>query len=984
MQSRSVLRNVVQPKPNFGQLPTSPASDPEADPSAAGEYYQESELETQYGILVDNAPVALSMFDDQMRYMVANRLWIEEFGLQHVQPIIGRSQYEVFPGLHAGWRQVYERALQGHVVRSEHDAISGQDGQPIVYRWEVRPWRRKQDASIGGLMVSCEKFTAGLGPVSGDKAMPAAPGAEAVQEPKDLAFQSLLPIVILNGEGIIVHANDAAVGIALSRGVREGASFYWDAFGDGWDHTALRERTLASIQKLTQEPGLQYQTLITSNGTQQRDESNASPALPAQWALSRTTAESGEARFVAVAMLGASLPLIEKPKPAVVQVAAPDPAVLAAAAADAALVKELQEKLNRARQEVTVMRDAEQAFARREGRQRAVLEALACGLLVLDERGMPIYHNENVAQLLGRGIQRGESAEQWLMQACPTDAHKQKVSGIWSQDIWSRQLTRVLSLVTSDGMLKELEFRPVNLNGGGVLVSIQDVTDQCRIEDLLQATEAKFRVLLQESPTGILLVDKGGAVFEVNPVAEDMIGRAKTDLRRMLIDEWLSPESAAARKEALRAMRDEGRRSAALDIQIHHSSGALRAAHLRIALVNDPDGQTHCTLHFLQPAAVPVPAAPAAPMMPPPGFANVADEVHEAFAPWPAEPEVSEPRITVRWLLQTDQSGRVATWSNDAKDVFGFESAEIVGSGLHTVFRPSDPTGFYGSLQDRAAIPEDAVTWSFYGKEGRRGSGRFFVKSAGEGGYAVDVFEEHVVPGEVVQNSSARSTPPARTHLLKPSHLWPVADLDREKLLLSETHHRIKNHLQIISSMLNLQLNSLIDEGARSALRSSQNRVRSIAALHQHLHQLVLGEGPGFEEFAKGLADRLRECYEVPAEQVAVHFQIAPGNLQQEWMMPLALILNETLSNAFEHAFPNGRRGWVAVRLSLDDGKGEFEVSDNGIGLPAGFDTATAPGLGLKILGVFVEQMRGELRLSGEPERGTKFNLRFPMADIDN
>ena len=327
----------------------------------------ESELETQYAILVENAPVALSMFDDQMRYMVANRLWIEEFGLQHVQPIIGRSQYEIFPGLHSGWRQVYERALQGHVVRSEHDAISGQDGKPIVYRWEVRPWRRKQDASIGGLMVSCEKFTSGLGPVGATSDTTAAPVAAPAQEPTDLAFQSLLPIAILNAEGVIVHANDAAVGIALSRGVREGASFYWDAFGDGWDHTALRERTLASIRKLTQEPGVQYQTLITSNGAQPGEDPNATPALPAQWALSRTTAESGQARFVAVAMLGASLPAVEKPKPAVVQVAAPDPAVLAAAAADAALVKELQEKLNRARQEVTVMRDAEQAFARREG-----------------------------------------------------------------------------------------------------------------------------------------------------------------------------------------------------------------------------------------------------------------------------------------------------------------------------------------------------------------------------------------------------------------------------------------------------------------------------------------------------------------------------------------------------------------------------------------------------------------------------------------
>ena len=100
--------------------------------------------------------------------------------------------------------------------------------------------------------------------------------------------------------------------------------------------------------------------------------------------------------------------------------------------------------------------------------------------------------------------------------------------------------------------------------------------------------------------------------------------------------------------------------------------------------------------------------------------------------------------------------------------------------------------------------------------------------------------------------------------------------------------------------------------------------------------------------------------------------------------MPLALILNETLSNAFEHAFPDSRRGSVTVRLTLGDGTGEFDVSDDGIGLPEGFDPAIAPGLGLKILGVFADQMRGELKLSGDPEGGTKFNLRFPMAHVDN
>lgn len=981
MSSHSVLRNVIQPKSISDQPSTAPPIVAVEPQTASALSHKDNDLETQLGILVENAPIALSMFDDQMRYIVANRIWIEEFGLQHVQPLIGRSQYEIFPGLHPGWRQVYDRALQGHVVRSEHDAISGHDGKPIVYRWEVRPWRKKLDASVGGLMVICEKFAAGLGPASTEteKIVPHAAGA--ADPASALLFQSSLPIVILDETGVVIMANDAAVGISLSRGIREGESFYWEAFSEGYDHASLKEQTLASISRLLQDSAPHHHTIVTQTITRSFGDNDEPASLPTRWMLSKIASSANKPRFMAIAMPGLSPFDVERQKKTTSEAASPPTTSASSESSlDADVLHELQDKLNATRQEVAVLREAEQAFAKREGRQRAVLEALACGLVVLDERGMPIYHNQHITSLLGHGIQRGESVEQWLMQACPTEAHKKKVAGVWAQDVWSRQLVRILSLVTADGLLKELEFRPVPLNGGGVLVSIQDVTDQCRIEDILQSTEAKLRVLVQDSPAGIVLVDKGGAIFEVNPVAEEMTGHSKAALRRLLLDEWLTPDSAAARKEALRLMRDEGRRSASLDVQILRANGSLLPANLRITLVNDADRQPHCTVHFLQSVGA-VSSESHASTVRHDGHVGQPDVSRDAAI---AIEEDGQPTITVRWLLQTDQSGRVATWSADAQEVFGFDAAEITGNWLHGLFRPSDPTGFYAALQERVLIPDEAVAWGFFGKGSRRGTARFFVKSAGEGGNAIDLFEEQVTPAAMKKGSQSSNSVLPRTHIIKPSQLWPVADLDREKLLLSETHHRIKNHLQIISSMLNLQLNSLVDLAARAALRSSQNRVRSIAALHQHLYQLALGEGPGFDEFAKGLSQRLRECYEVPEEQVAMRLEITARHLQQEWMMPLALILNETLSNAFEHAFPENRRGNVTVRLALEDGTGVFEVCDDGVGLPEGFDPTIAPGLGLKILGVFADQMRGELKLSGDPEKGTKFNLRFPMAHVDN
>ena len=129
MSQASVLQSVIQPKP--------PALPPSVRPLMKGAALLDDEvigndpeeLDALLGVLVENAPVAMAMFDRHMHYLLANRQWIVDFGLQDAVPLVGRSQFDVFPHLHSGWRSVYDRALQGHVVRSEHDVTQGPDGE---------------------------------------------------------------------------------------------------------------------------------------------------------------------------------------------------------------------------------------------------------------------------------------------------------------------------------------------------------------------------------------------------------------------------------------------------------------------------------------------------------------------------------------------------------------------------------------------------------------------------------------------------------------------------------------------------------------------------------------------------------------------------------------------------------------------------------------------------------------------------------------
>jgi len=247
---------------------------------------------------------------------------------------------------------------------------------------------------------------------------------------------------------------------------------------------------------------------------------------------------------------------------------------------------------------------------------------------------------------------------------------------------------------------------------------------------------------------------------------------------------------------------------------------------------------------------------------------------------------------------------------------------------------------------------------------------------------AAEIVEAADLPPQ--QQSTRPSTVPLAFQVVSPSsQRWPVVDLEREKLLLTETHHRIKNHLQIISSLLNMQINGVSDQNAREALRSSQNRVRAIAALHQHLYQIALGRGDTFSDFTRDLVSHLRECYATTADQISVRLEIQEGPVQPEWLMPLALTLNEALSNAFEHAFLHGRQGQITATLGYVQSCGELTITDDGLGLPTGFNPSEAPGLGLKILAVFAEQMRGQLFVQGSPDVGTEVKLRFPLANAE-
>ncbi len=181
-------------------------------------------------------------------------------------------------------------------------------------------------------------------------------------------------------------------------------------------------------------------------------------------------------------------------------------------------------------------------------------------------------------------------------------------------------------------------------------------------------------------------------------------------------------------------------------------------------------------------------------------------------------------------------------------------------------------------------------------------------------------------------------------------------------VLLREVHHRVKNNLQTISSLLNMQAEMLPDISAYQALRDGQRRVHSMALIHEQMYGDKDMDHVDFGEYAQRLTRDLVESFGAAAERVRLRFALQPVSLAMDQMIPCGLILNELVTNALKYAFPRDRAGEILIGLACADGRAvTLTVCDNGVGLPPDVETRHPTSLGTRIVEILTKQLGGTL-----------------------
>ena len=203
--------------------------------------------------------------------------------------------------------------------------------------------------------------------------------------------------------------------------------------------------------------------------------------------------------------------------------------------------------------------------------------------------------------------------------------------------------------------------------------------------------------------------------------------------------------------------------------------------------------------------------------------------------------------------------------------------------------------------------------------------------------------------------------------------------LREKEAMLKEIHHRVKNNLQIVSSLLSLQAEKVKDLVVFDGLRESQNRVRSMALVHETLYSGNLGR-IDLSEYLHALCRHLFRSYGVDYSLVRLVLNISNTSLDLERAIPVGLIINELVSNSLKYAFPDGGPGQVEIEfLKHETGHLSLVVSDDGIGMSESIDLEQLSSLGLQLVHDLVHQLAGSVKIS--LGIGTKFCITFPIHD---
>ena len=326
-------------------------------------------------------------------------------------------------------------------------------------------------------------------------------------------------------------------------------------------------------------------------------------------------------------------------------------------------------------------------------------------------------------------------------------------------------------------------------------------------------------------------------------------------------------------------------------------------------------------------------------------------------------------------IVVVDRAGAIVLVNTQTELLFGYPREELVGRPIEALvperYKRIHVEHREGYVANPKARPMGSAAMSLFGR--RRDGSEFPVEISLS---PIDTEEGELVAAAIRDISERKRV----ENQLRSS-------LREKEILLKEVHHRVKNNLQIVSSMLNLQMTQLAQaedpeigrDAALGLLKENQARVRSIALFHEKLYQSKDLAHVDLAEYLKGVTSGVFANYGVSPDDVDLSFEVEQLELGVDAAISCGLVVNELVSNALKYAFRGRAHGAVRVVLRREGSDVVLAVSDDGVGLPPGIDLRNPSTLGLKLVSVLTEQVGGTVTL--DAREGTRFVIRFDREE---
>jgi PAS domain S-box-containing protein len=479
----------------------------------------------------------------------------------------------------------------------------------------------------------------------------------------------------------------------------------------------------------------------------------------------------------------------------------------------------------------------------------------------------------------------------------------------------------------------EIGLNPIETEEGGkVLSAIVDISGRKRLEE-------RFRQVVESAPNAMVMIGPAGMIEMVNAQTERVFGYDRSELLgkpiEMLVPQRFRPNHPALRTAFFSSplSRPMG---AGRDLYGLKKDGSEFPVEIGLNPIETDEGT------MVLSAIVDISAR---------------KRLEERFR------QVVESAPNA--MVMIGPGGMIEMVNAQAERVFGYQRAELLGQPIEMLvperFRRQHPglrTAFFTEPNSR---PMGAGR-DLYGL--RKDGSEFAVEI---GLNPIETDEGTMVLSAIVDISDRKQ---------KEERIQ--AALREKDLLLGEIHHRVKNNLQVVNSLLDLQIDRIADPAVLDMLRQSQNRIKSMALIHQTLYESKDFVQVDFSNFLDTMAPTLVASYAVDTDRINLTIDAAEVLLPIHAAIPCGLIVNELVSNALKHGFPDHRPGGIQISLASDgQGHASMSVSDDGIGMPEDLDLTQTGTLGLQLVSLLTDQLGGTIEM--QRANPTRFVLRFPI-----